>query len=221
MEDDRLLGEFIINHKKTHSRKLMPMIRELMDSLELKPEDLDLYAVSIGPGSFTGLRIGITTVKAMAYASQKPVVGIPTLDALAMNIPFSRFLVVPMMDARNQQVYTAVYSTEDGGLTNVSGYLGVPVPELMDILKGKNRKALFLGDAAPLHREYLMNALGDCAFAPGHLMLQKASSVAQAAYAKVLKGEASNCFDLVPFYLRKSQAEREYDRRHGNCSGET
>lgn len=214
MDKGTLLGEYILNHKKTHSQKLMPMIRELLDSLELKPGDIDLFAVSSGPGSFTGLRIGITTVKAIAYAVQKPVVGVPTLDALALNVPPGQSLVVPIMDARNNQVYTAVYTREKDMLTNITGYMGVPVSELADMVKAKNRKALFLGDAVPLHREYLLDQLGEnCEFAPGNLMLQKASSVAQAAYLKALNGEVENCFDLVPFYLRKSQAEREYERK--------
>ena len=87
LENDRLLGEYILNHKKTHSQKLMPMIERLMKDLELNPRDIDVYAASVGPGSFTGLRVVVTTIKSIAYAAEKPVVSVPTLDALAYNIP--------------------------------------------------------------------------------------------------------------------------------------
>jgi len=214
MDNDRLLGEYIINHKKTHSQKLMPMVSELMSSLELKPSDIDVFAASSGPGSFTGLRIGITTIKAMAYAVKKPVIGVPTLDALAYNIPVTESLICPIMDARNNQVYTALYRRERGTLTNITEYLGVPIPEIVEIIKGKNQKVIFVGDAVEIHKEFIGEELGDmCEFAPGSLLFQRASSVAQAAKVRVLNGMLENSFDLVPFYLRKSQAEREYEKR--------
>lgn len=214
MDNGVLLGEYVLNHKMTHSEKLVPLITELMENLQLKPQDIDIYAVSTGPGSFTGLRIGIVTIKAIAYATKKPVVGIPTLDALAFNIPLCEPLIAPIMDARNSQVYSAVYKWEKGVLNNVTGYLAVHISELAEILKGKNQRVIFVGDAVPVHRKYLEGELGtNSEFAPAHLLLQRASSVAEAAYFKALKGEMLDCFELVPFYLRKSQAEREYEKR--------
>jgi len=214
IENDRLLGEYILNQKKTHSQKLMPMISELMSSLELKPSDIDIYAASSGPGSFTGLRIGITAIKAIAYAVQKPVIGVPTLDALAYNVPMTESLICPIMDARNNQVYTALYRPDRGILANITEYMGVPVPEVVEIIKGKNQKVIFVGDAVEVHKEYLAGELGDrCEFAPGNLLLQRASSVAQAARIRAINGMLENSFELVPFYLRKSQAEREYEKR--------
>lgn len=216
MENDRLLGEFILNHKKTHSQKLMPLMKELMDSLELRPEDIDIYAASSGPGSFTGLRIGITTIKAIAYAANKPVIGIPTLDALAFNISPTDSLICPIMDARNNQVYTAVYKWEKNLQVSITEYMGIPVSELVQQLKGKNQKVIFIGDAVDMHRDYLKKELGEnCEFAQGGLLLQRASSVAQLAVIRASSGKTENCFDLVPFYLRKSQAEREYEKNHG------
>lgn len=216
MENDRLLGEFSINHKKTHSQKLMPMIKELLAGLELTPGDMDLFAASGGPGSFTGLRIGVTTVKAMAYAVQKPVISVPTLDALAYNIPFTDSMVCPMMDARNNQVFTALYSREENKQKKITEYLGIPVPELIQLIKGKNRKVLFLGDGVEIHRDFLQQELNDnCEFAPGCMNLQKASSVAQLALMRAAEGSLENCFDMVPFYLRKSQAERMLELKKG------
>jgi len=213
---DRLLGEYMLDHGKTHSQKLVPMISELMKALELLPCDIDVYAASSGPGSFTGLRIGITTIKAMAYAVHKPVVSVPTLDSLAYNIQSSgNTLVCPIMDARNSQVYTALYKAEGGIQTNITGYMGIPVEELVRVILGKNRDVVFNGDAVQLHRDFLKRELGDrCAFASVSLQRQRASSVAQLAFLKASGGELEDCFGMVPFYLRKSQAEREYERKY-------
>jgi|LSQX01.1.fsa_nt_gb tRNA threonylcarbamoyladenosine biosynthesis protein TsaB len=214
MEDERLLGEYVLNHKRTHSQKLLPMIKNIMDDLELTPKEIDIFAASTGPGSFTGLRIGVTTVKAMAFAAGKPVVSVPTLDAIAYNIPMSSFLVCPIMDARNNQVYTAIYSWNGRLQERVTDYLGVPVSELMDIIKERNMKVVFAGDAVEIHREYLKAELKEnCEFALGHLRLPKASCVASIAFLKAGEGLIQNSFEMAPFYLRKSQAEREYEKK--------
>lgn len=214
MDERGLLGEFILNHKKTHSQKLVPMIDTIMKNLELCPQDIDVYAASSGPGSFTGLRIGITTVKAMAFAAKKPVVSIPALDALAYNVPDTEALVCPMMDARNNQVYTALYRREKGMQVNASEYMGVTLQQLVQIIKGKNDNVLFVGDGVLIHKDYLKSELGPrCRFPPQYLLLQRASSVAQLALYKAAEGKLESCFDMVPFYLRKSQAERELDKK--------
>lgn len=214
LDERELLGEFILNNKKTHSQKLVIMIDTIMQNLGLTPQDIDIYAASSGPGSFTGLRIGITTVKAMAYAANKPVISIPALDALAFNVPDTEALVCPMMDARNNQVYTALYGREKGRQVNITEYMGVPVSELIQIIKGKNRDVLFVGDGVLLHTEYLKSELGPrCHFPPSYLLQQRASSVAQLALFKADEGMLESCFDMVPFYLRKSQAERELDKK--------
>jgi tRNA threonylcarbamoyladenosine biosynthesis protein TsaB len=214
IDNEKLLGEYSINHKKTHSQKLMPMIRELMASLELKPEDIDIYAASSGPGSFTGLRIGVTAIKAMAYAVQKPVISVPTLDAMAYNIPMTDAYVCPIMDARNNQVYTALYKWENGIQNRYSDYMGIHLDELIQIIRNKNEKVVFLGDAVDLHSDRLGSELKELYLtAPGNLLLQKASSVAYAALIKARQKVFESCFDMSPYYLRKSQAERELEQR--------
>ncbi|HOM01491.1 MAG TPA: tRNA (adenosine(37)-N6)-threonylcarbamoyltransferase complex dimerization subunit type 1 TsaB [Acetivibrio sp.] len=218
MEDDRLLAEYMLNHRKTHSQQLVAMIREVLGSLELEPKDIDVFAASTGPGSFTGLRIGVTTVKAMAYATGKPVVSVPTLDAIAYNIPISSFTICPVMDARNNQVYTALYDWDETGQKRITDYMGIPVPELVQLIKDMGKKVIFAGDAAKMHEEYFKKELGDgCKIAPGNLLLQRASSVAHIAYLKAMNNDLESCFDMVPFYLRKSQAEREYEKKF--CKG--
>lgn len=213
-DDTKLLGEFSINNKKTHSQKLLPMIRELLSGLELKPADIDIYAASSGPGSFTGLRIGVTTIKAMAYAAQKPVISVPTLDALAYNIPKTQSLICPIMDARNDQVYTAVYTWEGNAQVKLTEYMGILITELVQQIGGKNKNVIFLGDGVEVHKEFLQKELKEkCEFAPENLLLQSSASVAQLAYIKALEGLQESCFDMVPFYLRKSQAERELEKK--------
>jgi len=219
IEDEKLLGEFLLNHKKTHSQKLLPMIKEIMEELELKPEDVDVFAASTGPGSFTGLRIGVTTIKAMAYALDKPVVGVPTLDVLAYNSPIGSFMVCPIIDARNNQVYTALYQGKGSLRERVTEYLGIPVADLVREIRERKEKVVFAGDAVDIHSRYLIDELGElCTFAPGNLCLPRASSVAHLGYAKASQGLLQSSFELVPFYLRKSQAEREYEQKLCNNS---
>lgn len=213
-EDDRLLGEYILNHEKKHSEKLLPLANALLKDLGLTPTGFDVYAASTGPGSFTGLRIGITTVKAMAYAADKPTAGVPTLDALAFNAAAFDGLVCPMLDARNNQVYTALYKAEKGSLIKLTEYMGVEIGSIIERVRAAGQKTVFVGEAAEMYRDLISGALGETsAFLPGNLNLPRASSVAHLAYLKAAAGELRSCYDLVPFYLRKSQAERELERK--------
>ncbi|NLC69635.1 MAG: tRNA (adenosine(37)-N6)-threonylcarbamoyltransferase complex dimerization subunit type 1 TsaB [Clostridiaceae bacterium] len=218
VEDRILLGESILKHKKKSlSRELVFMIRDMLDGLEVRAGDIDLFAVSKGPGSFTGLRIGVTTAKAMAYALDKPIIGVPTLDALAYNVPTCEHIICPVMDARNNQVYTALYqwSSNIGHRCRqrLSGYMGLKIEELVGNIRAMvdktGQKVIFTGDGIIPYGDYFTKELGDkCAFTPYGLMFQRASSVAEIALDLFLEGKQDDCFSLVPFYLRKSQAER-------------
>jgi len=213
-EDGKLLGEYILNSGHTHLEKLMPMIMDLMSGIGLTPPEIDLFAVSSGPGSFTGLRIGITTIKAMAYSLKKPVAAVPTLDALAYNLPPDGKLVCPMMDARNMQVYTAIYSWDKGELKRKSDYMATLLTELVDKILESGQECIFLGDGCLVHKDFLMDKLKDKAFfAPDNLLLQRASSVAELGLIMYRKGEWVDAFNLVPFYLRKPQAERKSEEK--------
>lgn len=214
MEDEKLLGEYSINNKKTHSQKLMVMIDEIMKALDIKPSDIDVFAASIGPGSFTGLRIGVTTAKALAYATNKPLVGVPTLDALAYNIVTSEFVICPILDARNSQVFTALYEVRDRGFERITEYMGIPVSELVQLIVRNNKKVIFAGDAIDLHKDYFKSELEEnCEFAPLGNRLQRGASVAELALMMAKEGKYTSSFELVPFYLRKSQAERELEKK--------
>ena len=162
--------------------------------------------MAIGPGSFTGLRIGISAVKALAHAFGKKVCGVSTLKALSENIPFSDKLVVPIMDARRGEVYTAIYD----GDSEVLEPSAMPISSLLEIIKEKGREAVFLGDGVSVFKDIIKDTLGDLAhFAPVNLSLQRASSVAYLA----MNSEKADYSGLSPVYLRKSQAEREREER--------
>jgi len=210
LEDDVIIGEYSCNKGKTHSQRLMPMIQSLLEKVGLSATDMDAFSASIGPGSFTGLRIGVTTVKAMAFAAEKPVISIHTLDALAFNLSMSKALICPIIDARNSQVFTAVYRFINNKLERLTDYLGIHINELIDIIRPMEGEIVLLGDACAMHRDYFTTELGErLRFAPPNTALAKASSVAVLASNAFVDGKLESCYDMVPFYLRKSQAERE------------
>ena len=220
VEDDKLLGEIVLNHKKTHSQKIMVMIQQLMDDLELKVKDIDVFAAANGPGSFTGLRIGVATVKALAYSVNKPAVGISTLAGLAYNLPHAEHIIVPIMDARRDRVYTASYIWDEDGFKELSPNEVIGIDECVESC-GELLDTIFVGDGVWVHKDFIKEKLGDKAhFAPASSMVQRASSIAMLAMEKAKNGELGTYMELNPFYLNKSQAEREYDEKHKNTQEE-
>jgi len=210
MDDDKLIAEHISNHKKTHSQTIMPMIKNLLDSVELKADDIDCFASAIGPGSFTGIRIGVATVKGLAHALEKPIVGVSTLAGLAYNVPFSEFDIYPIMDARRDQVYNGVYSFKGERLNCIKDDRAISIEDVIDEVFEGGKKVLFLGDGVHVHKRRLETTLGELAlFVPNHCNMHRASSIAQLAMYKIYLGETQSYLDFAPSYLRKSQAERE------------
>jgi tRNA threonylcarbamoyladenosine biosynthesis protein TsaB len=216
LDDEKLVAEYIVNHKKTHSEQLMPIIEQVLESCQMDIEEIDAIAVASGPGSFTGLRIGAATAKGLAHALNKPVIGIPTLDGLAFNLPYCEGIICPIMDARRNQVYTALYRWEQGNFYQIKQHSAVPMKELVEELKESEEIVVFLGDGVPVHREFIQREMGDKAlFAPRSAGRQRASSIGELAIESLRKGKVSNYGDFTPFYLRKSQAEREYEKKQG------
>lgn len=212
MEDDVLLGEYILNHKKTHSQKIMIMIERLLDDLELEVSDIDYFAAAVGPGSFTGLRIGVETVKALAHAVNKPVVSVGTLEALAYNVPNTDYIVVPIMDARRNNVYAASYIWDEE-LKELGGSEAMSIDECIDSC-GEFLETMFVGDGVFTYRDYITEKMGDKAiFPPANCLSAKASSVAAAAFSKIKKDEVQSYIEMKPYYIKKSQAERELEER--------
>lgn len=209
LADVVLLGEISITTKLTHSQTIMPMIDELLKRVSLDISDIDLFACSEGPGSFTGLRIGIGTIKGLAYGLDKPVCGVSTLEALAHNIAFTPYTVSPIMDARRGQVYNALYKWQGESLFCTEEPRALSIEELCAEI---TEKTVFVGDGVKVHRDKIKELLGDNAlFAPPQHLLQRASSVAFAAQGK----KSISAAELSAVYLRKPQAEREREEKEG------
>lgn len=210
VDGERLVCECVLNNKLTHSQTILPMIDEVFKKSELTPMDIDVFAVSYGPGSFTGLRIGVTTIKGLAHAVNKPVCGVNTLEALAYNLPFCPYIIAPIMDARREQVYNAFYKWEDGALKVVAEPRAISLADCMKELIDLGEKVVFLGDGVPVFREKIKETLKEQAlFAPQLACTGRAACVAEASKNK----ETISYGELAPLYLRKSQAEREAEER--------
>lgn len=210
LEDGIIKGEFSQTTSLTHSQTLMPMIDTLLRALKLSPNDIDVFACANGPGSFTGLRIGIGTVKGLAYGADKGAVGVCTLEALAYNVMLSPFQIAPVMDARRAQVYNALYKNDGGRLVCKSAPRAISVEDLCAEI---TEKTVFVGDGVCAYKDKLKQLLGDkCIFAPPQMLLQRAASIAFAASFKTAVSPA----ELDAFYLRKPQAEREREERIKN-----
>lgn len=209
LEDDRLVAQTVINSGKTHSQKMMPQIAEMFRQAEKEVEDVDCFAAAVGPGSFTGVRIGVATVKAMAQAVKKPCVSVSTLHGLANNVSVFDGIICPILDARREQVYNALFW---GGrkLERLCDDRALGIEELLEELKEKDAPVLFCGDGVPVFRERIAEVLGDNAiFAPVMQNMNLGASVAELGLARMLAGETVSYGALVPQYVRLSQAERE------------
>lgn len=201
-----------ITNALTHSETLMPMIDHALSSVKLNVNDIDLFAVSCGPGSFTGIRIGVSAIKALAYATGKSVFGMNTLEALAYNVAtLENVNICPIMDARRSQVYNAIYKFENGKACTIVEPRALSIEELCAEI---SEKTIFVGDGVNVYKSKIEELCGEKAvFAPAHMVLQKASSVAYAA-SIANENEYLSPEALEVIYLRKSQAEREREERN-------
>ena len=157
ISDYKLVGEYYICHKLTHSQTIMPMLEHLRKIIGLDLEQVDAVAVTSGPGSFTGIRIGVATAKAMALALGVPIIGIPTLDVMAHNITFTSQLICPIMDARRNQVYTSIYRWQENKLQRIEDHLAISIDELLE--KIADEEVIFLGDGVDVMRNKIIEKL--------------------------------------------------------------
>lgn len=215
LEDNRLLGEMNFNNKKQHSVILMPMVDNLLKSLQLTISNVDGFVVSKGPGSFTGLRIGMSMIKGLSQGTKKPFVSVSSLDALAYNMAYSHGIVCPILDALRDNVYTALYVFENEVLKRISDYMTVSIDELIDKLKEYNQSVTFIGDGVYKFKEKLNSNLTNIYFAPAHLNLARASALGELGAKLLTSGEFDDLYTSCPVYLRKPQAEREYEKKMG------
>ena len=206
VEDGAVLARSFQNTGLTHSRTLLPMVDAMLRNAALPPERVDLYAVAAGPGSFTGLRIGVSALKGLAWAADKPCVGVSTLYAMARNLAhLDGALLVGAMDARREQVYNALFEANGGVLKRLTPDRAISLDELAAELRSDGRKTVVLGDGAALAHEYLTQNGVACTLAPEALRYQDAVGVALAA----TEGVPVSAQELKIAYLRPSQAERE------------
>lgn len=213
LSEEKLFKEEFSNYKKTHSQTLMVMIDRVMKECESTLDELAAIALSIGPGSFTGLRIGMATVKGLCLAQGIPLVAIPTLDVLAHNIVGSKALICPLLDARKQEVYTAFYDVQDTyprrlGETTACSPKHFVKAALQMAAEQEREEIILLGDGFYTYKAYFQDALGEkLREAPQHLLLPRASALGSLAIGKVAKGEYDDPVQLRPFYIRLSEAE--------------
>ena len=191
----------------THSRTLLPMVRDMLRNSELTLSEMNALSVAVGPGSFTGLRIGIATVKGLAWAADKPCIPVSTLEAMAHPLAHTSATLVCAMDARRQQIYHARFRAEDGALLRIREDCAISLEQTAAELKDVSDPLLVVGDGAKLCADYLTWQGISCRLAPAHLRMQSAVGVGLAAMEHL--GEAVDAQGLLPVYLRLSQAERE------------
>jgi tRNA threonylcarbamoyladenosine biosynthesis protein TsaB len=206
LADTRLLAEVAVTSSRTHAKRLLSVIDRTLDIAGLTVGDCDGLAVTVGPGGFTGLRIGMSTVKGLAFAARKPIAAVSTLDALAHQFPAFPNLICPVLDARKEQIYTALYrSTAFLVWEKVIQDCAVEPWQWLKQIEGS---CLFVGDGALVYRELINQTLGRRAyFAPAYLNTIRASVVAYIGMQQILKGEIADVETLAPYYLRKSEAE--------------
>ena len=214
--DGELIAQYSQYTSLTHSRTLLPMAEALLKNCEVAPGDVDLYGVAHGPGSFTGIRIGVSTVKGLAWASGKPCIGVSTLEAMAWNGVSRGGIICPVMDARRSQVYNALFEIKAGKPERLCEDRPISLEELSSELKTYSSPVFLTGDGASLTAEYLSNVGIPFALAPDNLIWQSAWGVGMTALGK----EPGDADSLKPVYLRLSQAERERLERLGQ-SGKT
>ncbi|QGG49102.1 tRNA (adenosine(37)-N6)-threonylcarbamoyltransferase complex dimerization subunit type 1 TsaB [Heliorestis convoluta] len=218
VSDEKVIAETFLHTQGTHSERLMPALEQTLALSRCKLSDLHGFAVAIGPGSFTGLRIALASVKGMAHPLGLPVVAIPTLDALARNIAHSSAFICPILDARKSEVYTALYEAEGEGMKRLSPYEALSPQQLIQQLESKwkeqKKPILFLGDAVPVYRSYLEEAMGPSAlFAPPELAYPRGSQVARLGWQRLQSGEEDSLHELAPLYIRPSEAEVNYKKQ--------
>lgn len=217
MDETTLLAEYTINYKKTHSQTLLPMIEEILSMIEMEADDIDVIAVSEGPGSFTGLRIGAATGKGIALALDKKMVSVPTLKAMAYNYIESEHIICPIMDAKRNHAYAGLFKFNGGVIETIEDTMLISYEELVGEVKkhlDSNKKIIFLGDGVDVAGELLKRELGDCCIiASQHQKTQRAGSVARLALDMANNNQFTDADVLKPDYLRPSQAEREREEK--------
>lgn len=213
VDEKKLIGEITIQAGLTHSEQLVPHIEQLLALSQVNKQDVQGIVVSSGPGSFTGLRIGMGTAKAMAYALRIPLYGVMTMDGLARNIPYTTHRICTVIDAQKKHVYAALYTYEQGELITLEEPFVVEASLLVERLKAMGKATVFVGDGikriAPLIEEEENLMVADPIY-----QIPKASSLILGAKSLIEQGKSENPMDMVPYYIRRSEAEVLWEEKH-------
>lgn len=221
--DQHLLAETVVDAGRKHSERLLETTEWILAEAGMALEDVDLLAISIGPGSFTGLRIGAATWKGLALGAQRPLAAVPTLDAMTRLGAFREGIVCPLLDAKMGEVFGALYRFEGGRRTKVSEDRAGPVEQLLESVEQLDEsvegETTFLGDGAILYRERILARVPDAIFAAAPFSTPRASAVAMEALERVRQGGSTEAADVSPCYLRKSQAEELLAKTTAEAAG--
>jgi len=210
VSEETIIAEYTVNLKKTHSQTLLPMIDEIFRMTGVNKKDLKAIAITGGPGSFTGLRIGAATAKGLALALGIGIINVPTINAMAYNYNHCNKLICPIMDARRNQVYTGVFRCENDTLETVMKQCAMSIDDLTDYLNERNEEVIFIGDGIPAFKQIIDEKLTAGHFyARQQLSRQRATTIGAIAWDMYRAGEIENADLFAPDYLRLSQAERE------------
>lgn len=211
LEDNKLIKEIISDEAKNHSIMLMPLIDELLNSLNLKLDDIDLFACDKGPGSFTGIRIGISTIKGFCDVLNKPCIGISSLDSLARNVKENGY-ICSLIDAKHDNVYCGIYKFEDNKLTQFENYVFDDINNILELLKDLKNNIFFVGNCGILYKDMIESVLKNNA-----IILQDSETtstlVGLTAFDKYNLEERFDSFSLNPLYLKKSNAELQQEKK--------
>ena len=207
IDEEKVIADFNCNTGTTHSQNLMPLIDTLLKQTNLTLDNIDLLACCQGPGSFTGIRIGISTIKAFSDAQNIPVIGITSLESLAYNIPKSGY-IVSLIDAKNDNVYYSLFKNNNGQYEKADEYKSDNIQNILTSLSNYNTSFIFVGTGAQLHHDLIAQTYPNSQFANETQNIQTSISIGKSAYNKFKNGIYGDSNSLLPIYLKKSQAER-------------
>ncbi len=213
LEDDKLICEYTINTKKTHSQKLMPMIENMLKLSDIEIKEIDAIGICVGPGSFTGLRIGMATAKAMAHVNNIHLIGVNSLEILGANMDLFDKKICSILDAQRNQVYTCKYIFEENKIKELEEISIMPIDDLLEELSATNEEWVILGEAVYKYKEKI-EAMSNINIPSPVNNITKASSLCVVAKDKYEQNiDVHNCYDINPMYIRKSQAEEQYEEK--------
>ncbi|WP_018249292.1 tRNA (adenosine(37)-N6)-threonylcarbamoyltransferase complex dimerization subunit type 1 TsaB [Orenia marismortui] len=213
ISEEGIIGETLLNLQETHSQRLMPQVVNLLEACGYKPKDLGGIGVALGPGSFTGIRIGLTTAKTLAQSLDIPIAGISTLEAMAYNLEYSRGYLCPMIDGRRNRVFTSLYRANNNIEVESKESL-INIDDLLSQLSEIEDDIYFIGEVAGVYKDKIIKMIKNPNFLNSNFNLPKAAKIGELALNKLISGEGDNLFALTPNYLKRSQAEIQWEKKH-------